>query len=626
MAWSIRSRANIYWLVSLCLIILASSPWWRHLTQRSPLLLAPMMDLTPCLLAQPGGAPGGQPDWLIPCTGPKASATHLVESTLRHLQPQRPDNPAWQLGYTLQVPLLSLLQPGQNEWHVNSQAIDSIVRTVQESPRPLLLYLFSTHFGVNAPIEPVLAQNPDNIAHIPRGPLPTDSYYGLPIYPWSLARTDNPITQYRVQVIQTLLERLCRLPSSARSRIQGVTLLGEVHHLFPNFESGMGFDSRYQVSDYGPASVAGFRQYLQSRYPNIEAINRQLGSDYPSFEAITPPDKDIRRETLRRYHEHIDAYAAGQIPITGWVHAPDTPNAAQAVRIYLDGKHIADAPVHLSRQDVRAARPEFNTADLGWRHDLDYSQLPTGIHRIDLALAQPGQPLIHLGTRSISIMDQRQNTPVALPSAPLPAMQPLPAHVAAYTDEPREQASYYYNPLAREWQAFREAQVVQYLQYFNTLVAESCLSDIPRYTHQIVPQFNPSWDSGKYAVNASLQPMKSLHAGISLYGETSYGRSFSDWFKQSPHGGYGVTEFHPLQAMSAQQLGDVLAQHRDNGARFLSFFLETRWQEQRVSTVPNLFSFDPDNRQHASDLLYRSMKTLLDRPRGAEADLKAGMP
>lgn len=611
MAWQITRRTGLYGLVGLCLLIMASSPWWWPLALRPPLLLAPMMDITPCLLAQPGGVPGTPPGWVTSCTGPNASAAQIVESTLRHLQPKPPGAAAWQLGYTLQVPLLALLQPEQNAWRVNSQAIDNIVRTVRDSPRPLVLYLFSTHFGVNAPIEPVLAQNPDNLAHTAQGPLPPDSYYTLPIYPWSLARTDNPVTQYRAQVIQALLQNLCTLPASARSRIKGITLLGEVHHLFPNFESGMGFGGPYRISDYSPASVAGFRQHLQSRYPSLQALNRQLDSDYPSFAAITPPSKDIRSEPLSRYHEHLDAYAAGQIPITGWVHAPDTPNTAQAVKIYLNGKHIADAPVHLSRQDVRAARPEFNTADLGWRHDLEYSQLPPGIHRIDLALSQPGQPLIHLGTRSISIMDKRQSTPVAVPVAPLPGMQPLPARIAAYTDEPRDQAAYYYNPLAREWQAFREAQVVQYLQHFNSLITQSCLSDTPRYTHQIVPQFNPGWDSGKYAVQASLQPMKNLHTGISLYGETSYGRSFTDWFRQSPRDGYGVTEFHPLQAMGTRQLGGVLHQHRENGARFLSFFLETRWHEQRISTAPNLFSFDPDNGQHASDQLYTSMKALL---------------
>ncbi len=373
----------------------------------------------------------------------------------------------------------------------------------------------------------------------------------------------------------------------------------------------MGFGGAYQVSDYSATSITGFRRHLQSRYANIQSLNRELGSDFPSFDAITPPDKDIRREPLSHYHEHLDAYAAGKLPITGWVYAPDTPSIAQAVKIYLDGKHIADAPVHLSRQDVRSAHPEFNTADLGWRHDLDYSRLSTGIHRVDVALAQPGRALIHLATRSISIMDQRQNTPVAVPAAPLPAMQPQPANIADFTDEPRDHASYYYNPLAREWQAFREAQVLQYLQFFNHIVGQSCLSDTPRYTHQIVPQFNPGWDNGKYAVKASLQPMKNLHTGISLYGETSYGRSFADWFKQSPRDYYGITELHPLRAMSVEELRGVLNQHRNNGARFLSFFLETRWQEQRIPTAPNLFSFDPDNPQHGSDKLSSSMKALL---------------
>lgn len=571
-----------------------------------------MMDLTPCLLAPPSGAVASQPAWLAPCRGQKASSAHLVESTLRHLQPRAPEIDRWRLGYTLQVPLLALLQADKNDWQVNNQAVDNIVNTVVESPRPVLLYFFANHFGVNAPIEPVLAQNPDNIAQTPQGPLPVDTYYGMPIYPWSVARTDNSITQYRALVIKALIQKLCQLPADARNRIQGITLLGEVHQLFPNFESGMGFNRPYQVSDYSPASVAGFHEYLKSRYPSLQALNQQLGSDYASFDAIAPPSKDIRREQLAHYHEHIDPYAAGKLPVTGWVHAPDTPNTAQVVKIYLDGKHLADAPVYLSRQDVRAAHPEFNTADVGWRFDLDYSQLAAGIHRIDVALSQPGKVLIQLGSRAITIAHKPQQNFAAVPTAPLPVMQPLPERTLAYTDEPRDQASFYFNPLAREWQAFREAQVLHYLQYFNALIAQSCLSATPRYTHQIVPQFNPGWDSGKYAVEASLQPLKNLNAGVSLYGEASYGRSFADWFKQSPHQNYGVTEFHPLRGMTASQLGDVFKQHRDNGAGFVSFFLETRWQDQRVSSRPNLFSFDPDNRQYGSDQLFNATKAALE--------------
>ena len=138
MVGQIGLRARLYALGSLCLLILLSSPWWWPLILRPPLLLAPMMDLTPCLLARPGAAVAPQPDWLAPCSGPGASSAHLVESTLRRLQPAARDNTPWQLGYTLQVPLLTLLRSDQNAWHVNSQALDNIVQTVADSPVDLL--------------------------------------------------------------------------------------------------------------------------------------------------------------------------------------------------------------------------------------------------------------------------------------------------------------------------------------------------------------------------------------------------------------------------------------------------------------------------------------------------------
>ena len=44
-------------------------------------------------------------------------------------------------------------------------------------------------------------------------------------------------------------------------------MLGELHHLFPNFQAGMGFGDKYLVSDYSPASVEGFRAFLAAEQP-----------------------------------------------------------------------------------------------------------------------------------------------------------------------------------------------------------------------------------------------------------------------------------------------------------------------------------------------------------------------
>jgi len=615
LAWQVTVGAFTYALGALVLLAAGGGAWVQHHLPRSGFYLLPMMDLDPCLLRNAGDSGINTMDnWKSACDGPAGSAAHLIESTLKNLQAVDVARPDWQLGYTLKVPLLALLKPAENTWILDHEAIGRITRTVLNSPRPLLLYLFSSHFGVNAPIEASLAGDPVNLGRTPAGPLKQDTYYGQPVYPWSIASTNNPLTSYRAEVITALLQRLCTLPADKRNRIKGISLLGETHQLFPGFEAGMGFDKPYLVSDYSETSVNGFRQYLAQHYGSVQTLNDQIGSSYPSFDSIDPPSKNIRTETLTRFEDHLDAFAAGYLPISGWVHAPDSPVTGQFVKIFLDGKPVATAPVHLSRQDVSAAHPEFKTADVGWRYDLDFSQLKAGIYRIDIALAQPGQALVLLATRSISIMDRRQNTPVAAPATALEPMLALPNRVTAFTDEPQERASYYFNPLAREWLAFREAQVVKYLQFFNHLVAQTCFLDTPRYTHQIVPQFNPSWDSSRYAAGATLQRQNNLRLGVSLYGESSYGRSFGDWLAQRPKGPYGVTEFHPLKAMGPQQLGQVLNQHRRQGAKFVSFFLETRWQTERVSSMPNLFSFDPDNPRYGSDQLYLGMRELLVNP------------
>ena len=144
-----------------------------------------------------------------------------------------------------------------------------------------------------------------------------DSYYGTQIYPWSVARTDNDISRRRQQVIEAISEAMCRLPDEAQERILGVTLLGEVHQLFPKFQSGMGFTEHYEVSDYSPASIAGFRDYLVQRFGKVETLNAALGSTFTDWNSVSPPDRNIRQEPLQHYWQHIDSFAHGTLPVSG---------------------------------------------------------------------------------------------------------------------------------------------------------------------------------------------------------------------------------------------------------------------------------------------------------------------
>ncbi len=607
-------------LAALLIWPFASSVWTTW-SKRPPLLLAPMMDLTACLLSDgPATQDQASDSSLKNCHGPQGSAAALVQATLSPLTPMAQAHPNWSWGYTLKVPLLNFVQQSPTGWQVDTRAIDKVVRTIEQTGKPLVLYLFSTHFSVNAPAEVELAQNPDNLAHTRDGPMPIDRYYGQPIYPWSVARLDNPITQVRETVIQALQERICAQPASVRQHIQAITLLGEVHHLFPAFESGMGFSGPYRVSDYSPSSRAAFQAFLQQRHGSISRLNQVLGSQFSQWTDILPPGKDIRQEKLQHFFEHQDSFASGRLPLTGWVHLPagTTPDPSTTtpptqVHVFVNGRFVAQTPVALSRQDVLAAKPELGHANVGWRHDLDFSSWPSGVHRIDLAVKQGRGELHHLATRQVAIGNRQQQPLQTVPAQAMPPMAPLPAHAQAYTDEPRDLASYYYNPLAREWLAFRESQVQAYLQHFNRLFYTGCLAHTPRYSHQILPNFNPGWDSEKFAVNSSLQPQTKLQLGVSLYGETSYGPAFTHWLRQNQHTRYGITEFHPLRTMPPAALSGLLQRHHAQGAQFLSFFMDTHVHTDQ-GTGLNLFSLGPHNPQHASDQLFWSLQQVLQSP------------
>ena len=602
------------------------------LAKNAPMLLVPMVGvIDTCVLADRDNnrAMSLPPDLRARCSGSEGSAAALVESTLQDMEAPGAasgKSTTYPLGYTLPVPLLQLFERDPNNgWRIDHEAVDRVARTVRDTARPLVLYLFSTHFETGAALEKELATDPANLAQTRDGPLPLGSYYGAPIYPWSLASTQTALTERRVQATQAVLDAVCHLPAHDITKIKGVTLLGELHQLFPDFEAGMGFTAPYRVSDYSAASVAGFQRSLEREFVHIAQLNRVLGSDYAGFGEVLPPARDIRTEPLQRFTEHIDSFAHGSLPIAGWAHAPQANATTPAwVHMYRNGVFIGKTPVSHGRQDVLAVRPELGDANTGWRLDMDFRHLPAGLHRVDVFLeAQPGQ-LTHLGTRQIALMDRQQHTPKLQPQRPLPASTPAEAALAAHIDLPADQSSYYYNPLVPLWHAFRGQQVVDYLQFFEGMVKRSCLAGTPHYTHQIVPFANPGWDANKFAIQASLQPQGSLRLGVSLYGNAIYGGAFSRWLDRSGHRVYGVTEFHPLKALDAAELKGVLARHEAQGAAFVSFFLEPRWQGRRVERGHNIFSFDPENAQFGSDRLYQAALQGLQTQRTAPAAAPSG--
>jgi hypothetical protein len=598
--------------VAALLVLISGCPGATQET-RSRLLLAPMIHGIE-LCAPEAGQPAARDEGELAaqCLASGRSAASLVETTLSGIGPAVSANGQFEVGYTMPVPLLQLLVPAGSSWQVDQRAVERLARTVQETNRPVVLHLFSTHFGIGAPIEEALSRDPANMSTSTLGSMTRDRYYSISVYPWAFASTSNDITRYRQMAIGQVLESICHLPASDRSKIRAVTLLGELHHFHADFERGMGVGGPYVISDYSGASIEGFREFLAKRFGDIGSLNRAIGESYASFAEVEPPSKNIRADRLRRFSEHIDSFAHGKLPLIGWAFDPARkPAEAPSIQIHRNGVLVARVPARYGRQDVLQARPAFGTADVGWRFDLDFTELPPGMHRLDFLVEAADGRLASLGSRRVIVMDRDQPSPQIHPSAAVPAGSGATG-IEGSIDHPQELTSLYYNPLVPLWHEFRGEQVVRYLAHFERQVRDSCLADVPLYTHQIAPFVNPSWDTTKFAVDASLKDSGRLQLGISLYGEATYGSSFLDWLSSTQRRSYGITEFHPLKAMSPDEVRETFDRHRRRGATFLSFFVDARPPGVRDDSKRNIFAIDPGNPDFGSDRLHAAIRAVVN--------------
>ena len=585
-----------------------------YFLNRKQLLIAPMIGgLHPCTFLHREMAKAN-PEFQYSklCAKDAESPSRLIKTTLDSISDNWFEFGDFKLGYTLNVPLLRLFEVKGSEIVLNHEILKRVVSTIANVDRPVILYLFSDHFGVDSPVENQLAKDPKNLLQTRKGVMQKDRYYSHDIFPWSFVDTGNGITKLRETAFNAVLDEVCKLPWHVRRRIEGVTLLGELHHMFPNFESGMGYSGEYLISDYSQNSIDGFRKFLAAKYPSVADLNLYLDWNYSTFDEVFPPSKNIRTEPLKHYLEHIDSFANGALPISGWI-GKASPSTVEKdwIQIYDNGEFAGRVPVAFGRQDVLAVHPELGTANVGWEFKLGFANKPRGVHKISIYLERGAQPLTLLSTREIAIMERTQAVPAILPVKPLPMSVPVDPSVLFVVDHPAPLSAYYYNPLVPLWHDFRQTQITQYLSHFGNIAKSKCIKPELIYSHQILPFVNPGWDENKFSVGPDLGVPRNIRLGVSLYGEASYGTSFFEWYSGSRRDAYGVTEFHPLKAMDAPTLNRVLDHHYQNNARFLSFFTDSAGLDENSKDSLNIFSFTRHNKNAGSNVLYESMREIL---------------
>lgn len=532
-----------------------------------------------------------------------------IAATLDKLGPRTSPSGRYQLGYTFIIPLLGLYRKTADGWRIDDRALRTAVSTIGDIDRPVVLHLSATHFSFEGQkLAAELGADPRNLMWTRDGPLGSKAYFDTPIYGWTLADLDAPINRYRREAFTAVLDAVCRLPPATRDRIAAVSFLGETHQLFPDLQgAGAGYNSPFLITDYAPASVAGFRAWLQGRFRTVGALNRAVGGVFPSFEGVEPPRRDEKDSPQPDRLRHIDEQASGSLAILGWI----DPGAGPTPRVeaYVDGKLRVSAPADLSRLDVAEARPKLSTPNVGYHLDLDFRTLAPGTHTLTVLARSAGEAPYLVGERRLLVMGPGAGQ-AAPPPGGAPTSRPPPSGVTAVLDRPGGEMRLLYNPLAELWRDYREYQVLRFQESFARVARQSCIPPDRLFSHQIEPKLYPDYNPEKIAVEASLKANPLYQPGVTAYGGATFGEAFFREKKAYGWRRYGIGEFHPLFKLTPGQYQAMFARHHDAGAAYIApYYLSNKIQLGHSALLKRLIA--PDNPQQGSSDFYAAIGALM---------------
>ena len=573
--------------------VLASVPAWAlQAPTVAPFVIAPMFEGVGYCAAG-AGSPNLTAAYAA-CVSAKNPSGLLIQAALDRLEPGGAAGKV-QVGYTVGVNLLGY-SPKELSAHLTH-----LRQLIETTRRPMVLHLMGNQFA-SPSSQKTLA--PSSYAKFSDQSIPKEQYFVTSIQAWTLT-TDSAldVNRLRFGALQQVGRWYAALPLRIKDRVVGITLAGELHHFFPDFANGMGRYEDVQVTDYSPGSVLAFQAWLRGRFVSLEAFNQQMGNTaFSSFDAVTPPARNIRGGKLDAFSQHFDAYAHGLLPIEGWL-AELPPH--HKIHIYLNGKVLGEAEYGLSRQDVYEALPEVTDARVGFRYWLDFSRLPRGIHTIQVVVSKGAQRW-QIAQRKIVLMGASQDKPPVF--AGEIALTTEPPKLRFWLDQPRNMQDYYFNPLAKLWSEFRSYQVTHaYREWFERAVASGLPGD-KLYSHQIAVATVGSWNPLLTASDASLSGVQPYKKGINLYGGALDVALLRRHYL-GPNEAFAVPEFHPQAWKNPQAPGRVLQELRAAGATFITpYFMSIVPAKFRGDVNPHdKFRIAPENPSYGSNHFYEAI-------------------
>ncbi|MCP1468497.1 hypothetical protein J3E64_000164 [Sphingobium sp. OAS761] len=541
-----------------------------------------------------------------------------INQFLDAIGPRTSPSGRYSLGYTLNIPLLRYFRKGDDGWHLDEGLLTHDIHTIEAVDRDVVIYLSANHFtDANVPLVRELAGDPANLMWNRDGPLAPDDYFNHPIVAWTLSNYSAPITRMREQAFRAAAAAINALSPAARARIVGISVLGEVHDMFPNFVDGPSqFMAMTRVTDLSPLNCNGFRVWLSQRFGTTEALNRDIGSSFETFDAITPPSVDLNRGEQGTVFNHVDINAAGVAPITGWIY--DRQRRPMALDIYVDGELLGQAETGLSRTDVAEMHDYIEDPNVGFRFDLDYRGMSHGRHAIEILVRIPGLDPYYVQRIEVDV-EQVGGRPPEHPPQLSNICSPLPVfrsnlNLSGHVDVPYEHGKLIFNPLARLWLEYRNAVVRNYFQHFVNILIQGGIERERVFSHQIAPNLYGSWLSDIVAIDAMQDGKDQLAHGVTLYGGTSFGAAFDRMAEEKGWRRYGVNEMHPIVPLEPDEYRAMFEKHRDAGAVFVGpYYMSMLPYNEQSGTDLDRFLISSRNSRCGSDQYWAAIADIMTK-------------
>lgn len=599
----LRALATSLVLLPLASVNLSAQP-------RKPLIIAPVVEGLLICDARPDNE---YRNMIHPQSQCSANNRSAIEATGRMLDDLEPGGPrgAVQVGYTVTVQLLSLYRKREGRWAIDESRVQRVMDVLNDLKRPAILYLAANHFDTPGEITSFLETDPANLMHLADGSVPGSAYFGYKVVPFTLQTDETiPVNRFRFNALRFVAGKVAALPKATRDRIVAITLAGEVHHMFRDFESGMGAYDPVHVTDYSPASVAGFRTWLRKAYRSVEELNGATGGRFRSFEEVQPPSKSMF-SAAGKANEHFDGFADGRVPVAGWIWDPQ--RRTTGLELHVDGKPVARLHRDFNRLDVYRAVEAVDDPNVGFRHDLDFSDWAPGEYSLQVVARsatgsyEVGRTVLEVASGSAPGKPGQQRH-VARP-ATLPGIGAL-TEVKSSLDLPKARQKVMFNRLALDWNNYRAWQVQAFLAKIHQVARSAGLPASKLFSHQILPRVNSSWNPQFFASDDSIGAALPWKQGFNTYGGAAGGTWTARYIKEQRLTDYGLPEFHQQQWKRPDAARKALALHQRLGARFVSPYYVSIIADRNEKTgkTLNRLEIRPNNTLDGSDQLYRAIK------------------